>query len=175
MEKDASAMQLNGLLTKLSGLLEQESELYQALLAAIDEEKQAVITSSLAQLSECTKVKENLLLKLRILDEQRSHLLRRLADLLGEPGETLSLKKLSQMVEAPHAARLERCRTRLVSLIANIQAANQRNRDLFSHSLDLVKGSMNLLNNLMASSPVYFRTGDIQQRDQTGKILHGEV
>ena len=79
------------------------------------------------------------------------------------------------MVEAPHAARLERCRTRLVSLIANIQAANQRNRDLFSHSLDLVKGSMNLLNNLMASSPVYFRTGDIQQRDQTGKILHGEV
>ena len=168
-------MQLNGLLTKLSELLEQESELYQALLAAIDEEKRAVIASNLAQLSESTKVKENLLLKLRILDEQRSHLLRKLADLLGEPGETLSLKKLSQMVEAPHAARLERCRTRLVSLIGNIQATNHRNRDLFSHSLDLVKGSMNLLNNLMASSPVYFRTGDIQQRDQTGKILHGEV
>jgi flagellar biosynthesis/type III secretory pathway chaperone len=63
----------------------------------------------------------------------------------------------------------------LVSLIAKIQDANHRNRDLFSHSLELVKGSMNLLNNLMASSPVYFRTGDIQQRDQTGKILHGEV
>ena len=79
------------------------------------------------------------------------------------------------MVEAPFASRLERCRTRLITLIAKIQAANHRNRDLFSHSLELVKGSMNLLNNLMASSPVYYRTGDIQQRGQTGKILHGEV
>ena len=175
MEKDARGMQLNGLLTKLSGLLEQETELYQALLAAIDEEKRAVISSNLTKLNEITKIKENLLLKLRILDEQRSHLLRKLADLLGEPKEALSLKKLSQMVEIPHASRLERCRTKLISLIANIQEANQRNRDLFSHSLELVKGSMNLLNNLMASSPVYFRTGNIQQRDQTGKILHGEV
>ena len=175
MEKDAGAMQLNGLLTKLSGLLEQETELYQALLAAIDEEKRAVISSNLTKLNETTKVKENLLLKLRILDEQRSHLLRKLADLLGESKAALSLKKLSQMVEIPHASRLECCRTKLISLIANIQAANQRNRDLFSHSLELVKGSMNLLNNLMASSPVYFRTGNIQQRDQTGKILHGEV
>ena len=79
------------------------------------------------------------------------------------------------MVETPHASRLERCRIKLIALIANIQEANQRNRDLFSHSLELVKGTMNLLNNLMASSPVYFRTGNIQQRDQTGKILHGEV
>jgi flagellar biosynthesis/type III secretory pathway chaperone len=175
MEKDAGGMQLNGLLTKLSGLLEQETELYQALLAAIDKEKRAVIATDLTKLNETTKVKENLLLKLRILDEQRSHLLRKLADVLHQPMEVLSLKRLSQMVEAPYASRLERCRTRLVSLIAKIQDANHRNRDLFSHSLELVKGSMNLLNNLMASSPVYFRTGDIQQRDQTGKILHGEV
>ena len=168
-------MQLNGLLNELSGLLHQETELYGALLALMDNEKQAVIATNSEKLNESTKVKENLLLKLRILDEQRFHLLRKVADLLGEPGETLNLKKLSQMVQAPHASRLERCRTRLVSLIANIQAANQRNRDLFSHSLELVKGSMNLLNNLMASSPVYYRTGDIQQRDQTGKILHGEV
>ena len=102
-------------------------------------------------------------------------MLRKLADFLGQPEDALSLKKLSQMVEAPHASRLERCRTKLLSLIAKIQAANRQNRALFSHSLELVKGSMNLLNNLMISSPVYFRTGDIQQRHQTGKILHGEV
>jgi flagellar biosynthesis/type III secretory pathway chaperone len=174
-QKDAGGMQLNGLLSKLCGLLEQETDLYRALLAAVDDEKRAVIASNLGQLNETTKIKENLLLKLRILDEQRSHLLRELAEVLGEPRESLSLKKLSQMVETPHALRLEGCRTRLISLIANIQAANHRNRDLFSHSLELVKGSMNLLNNLMASSPVYYRSGDIQQQGQTGKLLHGEV
>lgn len=168
-------MQLNGLLTELSGLLEQETELYQELLAAIDKEKRAVIATDLEKLNETTKVKENLLLKLRILEEQRSHLLRKLADLLGQPEETLSLKNLSRMVEAPHASRLKRCRTKLLSVITKIQAANGQNRALFSHSLELVKSSMNLLNNLMIAGPVYFRTGDIQQRQQTGKILHGEV
>ena len=168
-------MQLNGQLNELSGLLEQETELYQALLAAIDTEKQAVIAADLEKLNETTKAKENLLLKLRILDEQRSHVLRKLAVLLGQPEDALSLKHLSQMVAPAHASRLKRCRTKLLSLIAKIQAANSQNRALFSHSLELVKGSMNLLNNLMISSPVYFRTGDIQQRHQTGKILHGEV
>ena len=168
-------MQLNGLLNELSGLLEQETEFYQALLAAIDNEKQAVIAANLEKLIETTKAKENLLLKLRILDEQRSHLLRKLSDLLGQPEETLSLKNLSQMVAAPYASRLKRCRTKMLSLIGKIQAANSQNRALFSHSLELVKGSMNLLNNLMTSSPVYFRTGDLQRHAQTGKILHGEV
>ena len=168
-------MQLNGLLTELLGLLEQETELYQALLNAIDKEKQAVIDTDLDKLNEATIVKENLLLKLRILDEQRIHLLRKIAIFLGQSEDTLSLKNLSRMVEAPHASRLKRCRKMLLSLIAKIQTANSQNRALFSHSLELVKGSMNLLNNLMISSPVYFRTGDIQQRDQTGKILHSEV
>jgi flagellar biosynthesis/type III secretory pathway chaperone len=175
IEKDAGAMQLNGLLTELSGLLEQETELYQALLAAIETEKRAVIDTNLENLNEITKAKENLLLKLRILDEGRSHLLRKLADILGQPVDTLNLKKLSRMVEAPHASRLKHCREELLSLITKIQAVNNQNRALFSHSLELVKGSMNLLNNLMISSPVYFSTGDIQRRDQTGKILHGEV
>ena len=168
-------MQLNGLLNELAGLLEQETELYQALLEAIGNEKQAVIAANLEKLNETTKAKENLLLKLRILDEQRSHLLRKLADLLGQPADDLTLKNLSQMVAAPHATRLKRCRTKLLSLIGKIQTANSQNRALFSHSIELVKGSMNLLHNLMTSSPVYFRTGDLQQHEQTGKILHGEV
>jgi flagellar biosynthesis/type III secretory pathway chaperone len=168
-------MQLNGLLTELSGLLEQETDLYRALLAAIDKEKRAVIATNLDKLNETTKAKENLLLKLRILDEQRSHLLRKLAGVLGQPESALSLKNLSLMVEPPHASRLKRCRAELLSLIAKVQAANNQNRALFSHSLELVRGSMNLLNNLMTSSPVYFRTGDLQQHHQTGKILHGEV
>ncbi|MBW2411194.1 MAG: flagellar protein FlgN [Deltaproteobacteria bacterium] len=167
-------MQLNGLLNELSGLLHQETELYGALLALMDNEKQAVIATNSEKLNEITKAKENLLLKLRILDEQRSHLLRKLADVLGQPENALSLKNLSNMVEAPHASRLRRSRTKLLSLITEVQAANSQNRALFTHSLELVRGSMNLLNNLMTSNPVYFRTGDLQQHHQTGNILHGE-
>ena len=175
MYKDTQVMQLNVLLNEFFKLLEHETELYLSLLAVIEKEKRAVIASNLAKLNEAVKVKDNLLLKLRIVDEQRNHLLRKLADQLEQPLETLNLMKLSRLVEAPHGSRLERYRSKLLTLIAKIQDANERNRALFSHSLELVKGSINLLNNLMASSPVYFRTGDLQRHDQTGKILYGDV
>ena len=168
-------MQMNDFFNKFCGLLEHETDLYQKLLAVIDKEKQAVVATNLAELNEAAKIKDNLLLKLRILDEQRHHQLRLLADDLKQPVEELNLSKLAGLVEAPHATRLNRLRTALVTLIAKIQEANERNRALFSHSLELVKSSMNLLNNVMTSTPVYFQTGNLRHGDQTGKILHGEV
>jgi flagellar biosynthesis/type III secretory pathway chaperone len=98
-----------------------------------------------------------------------------LADDLKQPLAELNLSKLARLVEAPHATRLNRLRSALVTIIAKIQQANECNRALFSHSLELVKSSMNLLNNVMTSTPVYFPTGNLRHRDQTGKILHGEV
>ena len=168
-------MQFNLLLNKFLGLLEQVSQLFQSLLTVIDKEKKAVIAANLEKLNEAGKVKDNLLLKLRILEEQRIHLLAKLADHLDQPVENLTLTKLSQLVEEPHAIRLRAFRSRLLALVTKIQEANEHSRALFSHSIDLVKGSVNLLNNLMTSSPVYFRSGSIQNRAHTGKILYGEI
>lgn len=168
-------MQLNDILNKFFGLLQHETDLYQELLTLIEKEKQAVVATNLAELNETAKVKDNLLLKIRILDEQREHLLRKLADDLEQPVQALTLAKLSQLVEAPQANRLKRLRSTFLSIIAKIQHANDRNRTLFSHSLELVRSSVNLLNNVMTSSPVYFPSGNIQHRDQTGKILVKEI
>ena len=168
-------MQTNDFLNKFCGLLEHETDLYQELLTIMDKEKQAVVGTNLAGLNEAAKVKDNLFLKLRILDEQRHHQLRLLADDFKQPLEGLNLSKLAALVRAPYAKRLTRIQSALANIIAKIQQANERNRALFSHSLDLVKSSMNLLNNMMASTPVYFSTGNLQPSDQTGKILHGEV
>ncbi len=168
-------MQMNDFFNKFCGLLEHEADLYRELLAIIDKEKQAVVATNLAELNEAAKIKDNLLLKLRILDEQRHHQLRLLADDLKQPVEELNLSKLAGLVEAPHATRLNRLRSALETIIVKIQQANERNRALFSHSLELVKSSMNLLNNVMTSTPVYFPTGNLRHSDQTGKILHGEV
>ena len=168
-------MQTIDFLNKFCGLLEHEADLYRELLAIIDKEKQAVVATNLAELNEAAKVKDNLLLKLRILDEQRHHLLRLLAYKLKQPLAELNLSKLADLVEAPHASRLCRLQSVLVTVIAKIQQANERNRALFSHSLELVKSSMNLLNNVMTATPVYFSTGNLQHCDQAGKILQGEV
>ena len=61
------------------------------------------------------------------------------------------------------------------SLIQTLQEANQQNKDLLSHSLELIRGSYNLLNNAMADNPVYYRRGDVQKYGQTGKLLCSEI
>ena len=168
-------MQEHLVLEKFLGLLEQQSELYQLLLTVIDDEKRAVIAANLDKLNEAGKTKENLLLKLRILEEQRKHMLDQLATHLKQPVEILTLAKLSELVGPPHAHRLAGCRSKLLELIGKIRQANADNQDLFAHSLNLVRASVNLMNSLMSSSPVYYRTGNIHCHDHTGKILYGEI
>jgi flagellar biosynthesis/type III secretory pathway chaperone len=91
--------QMEHLLNKLIGLLEHAAELYQSLLAVVQKEKKAVMGLNLNQLNKACKAKDNLLLKLRILEEQRAQLIGRLAVDLGCSPQELSLNKLSQLVE----------------------------------------------------------------------------
>lgn len=163
------------LLEKLFGLLEHATELYQSLFAVVQKEKDAVVGLNLQQLNEACKAKENLLLKLRILEERREQLMDKLAAVLNCEPRDISLIQLSNLVKEPYAGRLRICSTKLLSLIQELQEANRQNKMLLSHSLELVQGSFNLLNNVMAANPVYYRSGDLHKSKQTGKLLSGDV
>jgi flagellar biosynthesis/type III secretory pathway chaperone len=168
-------MQTTLVMDKLLGLLDRVSEIYQSLLAVMDNEKDAVIATNLKKLNEAAKVKENLLLKLRILEEQRMHLLKKLADQLNHPYQDLTLTNLSQLLKEPHASQLKDRSIRLLTLLKTIQRANECNGSLFVHSLELVRGSLNLLSNFMPAGPIYFQTGTIQNHDRTGRLLCSEI
>ena len=163
------------LLKKLLGLLEHATELYQSLHAVVQQEKDAVVGLNLHQLNQACKAKDNLLLKLRILEEQREQLMDKLASDFDCSPQEISLTRLSQWVEEPYAGMLRECSTDLLSLIQTLQEANQQNKTLLEHSLELIQGSYDLLNNAMASSPVYYPGGDIQNNRQTGKHVCGDV
>ena len=163
------------LLKKLLGLLEHATELYQSLFAVVKQEKDAVVDLNLQQLNRACKAKDNLLLKLRILEEQREQLMDRLAADLDCAPQEISLTQLSQWVEEPYAGMLRERSANLLSLIQALQEANQQNKFLLSHSLELIQGSYNLLSNAMAANPVYYRSGDIQNKEQTGKLWCGNI
>lgn len=166
---------MEDLLKKLFGLLEHTTELYQSLFAVVQKEKDAVVGLNLQQLNEACKAKDNLLLKLRILEEQREQLMDKLAVVLNRGPHEISLTQLSNLVQEPYAGRLRTCSSKLLSLIQELQEANQQNKMLLSHSLELVKGSYDLLNNVMAANPVYYRSGDLHKNRPTGKLLSGDV
>ena len=163
------------LLDKLLGSLEQATELYQSLFRVLQNEKDAVVGLNLQQLNEACKAKDNLLLKLRILEEQREQIMARVAAEFGRSPQRLTITELSLLVDKSYAERLRQCSSDLVALIRALQDTSRQNKFLMSHSMQLIQGSYNLLNNLMAANPVYYSSGNVQNNAQTGKLLNGDI
>ncbi len=166
---------MNKLMENFLGALEVETELYRSLLSVVLREKEALLNSQLEDLNEASKEKENLLLKIRILEEQRMHMSDKLADFFGCPSQDLTLKRLSQLVEEPYSKRLEACRSELLTLIKDMQETNLANKTMIAHSLDLIKGSISLLDGLMASNKIYYPTGRLQNNNYGGKVFAGKI
>ena len=163
------------LMNKLTRLLEGEIELLESLLMTLQDEKGAVLDSNMDTLNRATKEKENLILKIRILEEQRMHVMERIADALQKPVRSLTLAKLSQLVEIGYSERLDRCRSSIRALTQSIDDLNNTNRGLIHHSLDLVRGSLSLFAKITVPHPIYYRTGEIMKKNQTGNVLSGMV
>ena len=163
------------LLDKLLGSLEQATGLYQSLFRVLQNEKDAVVGLNLQQLNEACKAKDNLLLKLRILEEQREQIMDRVTAELGRSTQGLTVTELSLLVDEPYAERLRQRSADLLALIQDLQNATHQNKFLMSHSMQLIQGSYNLLNNLMSANPVYYQSGNVRNNTQTGKLLSGDI
>jgi flagellar biosynthesis/type III secretory pathway chaperone len=174
-EVSLKAVKMDLQLTQLLSLLNQETELYKAMLAVIEKEKDAAIRSALNALNEVIQEKERLIQKLRILEEHRIQVVRQLAEILRHGSQDLSLAMIARRIGEPYAGQLRQYSKNLTTLLDKVQAESRRNKTLFEHSLDLLRGSLGLLRALMASNTVYHRTGDIQNAHRVGQIVHGEI
>jgi len=163
------------LLNKFFGLLEDITVLYRSLLSVFKKEKMAVLDSDLVSLNEAGKEKENIILKIRILEEQRIHMLERIAVFLNSSSQSLTLTKLSRLLAEPYSTRFKECSSDLLALSQTIKKENQSNKTLLMHSLELVRSSFSLLDNLIAPSYVYYRSGRIQENKKCGRVLSGRV
>jgi len=63
----------------------------------------------------------------------------------------------------------------LLTVLNTVKAANHRNKLLFEHSRELLRGSFNILSELTRSDTVYYRSGNIQRTYQTGKCVNGDI
>ena len=168
-------MRMNVILDQLLRVLSNETELYRSMLKVIGKEEDAVIRSALDPLNEAGIEKENILKELRSVEKQRSLLVREVSEALGCPYQDLTLSKISKMVDEPYASRLKKVSSDLSTLLVTLKDANQRNQRLVEHSLELLRGSFNLLSELMASNTVYYRTGSIRGANPTGQWVHSEI
>ena len=168
-------MKMDLLINELLRVIERESEIYRSMLAVIEKERKAAVQSDLNVLNIAAEEKEDILVKLGIVEEQRTRLVKEMAEALGYPPREITLTMISQVVGEPFAGRLRRAGNDLSTVLNSVRDANHSNKQLFEHSIELLKGSFNILSELTRSDTVYYRTGNIQRTYQTGNCVNGEI
>ncbi len=163
------------LLQALLKLLEDEIEILRSLLPVFKKEKEVVLTSDLDELNITLAKKEKLLFNMRSLEKERIRVMNKLAKSLELSSDELTLKKLARSVKKPYSTRLKNSSLQLVKLIKKISHENNTNRGMFDHSLNFIKGALTLLQNIIAPSQIYHRTGKVQAGHRSGKVLSGEI
>ena len=159
------------MLSDLCDLLNREFELCQALLGLLQRERQVVVDCAVEELIQINKEKENLVLKVRILEQSREAILEKLAHRLNLPSEGLTLSVLEERLQEPFAGELRVLRSNLSSILQSIRDVNEGNRVFLQHSVDFVKGSLALIRYLTVSSPMYMASGSVSGSALDGRFV----
>ena len=163
------------LLSELIDMLNDKTNLLSSLHLALIKEKEAIVNSDLDVLSEAGKEKENLLLMIRLLEEQRLKIMNQLSVFYEYSFNDLTLMELCRITDEPFSSRLKNSRLCMLSLIESIGELHKLNKKLLVHSLDFVKGSLNIIDSIMPQTRVYHKTGEIQSRRYSGNVLSDEM
>lgn len=166
---------MNRSLKRLNEILNDEIDLYEELLLVLDDEKKAVIRARFEDVNQVVKKKDILLAKLARMDHRRVEILKNLEPEFSVSQESLTLSGIIVRVDEPHATRLSTCQWKLKNLVKDIQTKSRENRGLFEHSLEIVNSSINVLNHLTASNPVYCQNGRMGNHRSQGHVLANQI
>ena len=162
-------------LEQLISLLTQETEIYRSMLDVVDREKDAAVRSDLDALQQSAFEKENLIAEIHQKETLRRQCVLDLAAGLGLSDQDLTLTQIIHGVDEPFAGALRRVSDNFSQVLKKLQTANERNKLIVEHSLTLLRGSFQLLNELLTPSTVYYRTGNLQSLKSTGKCVCSEI
>jgi flagellar biosynthesis/type III secretory pathway chaperone len=162
-------------LDELTALLGQAITHHRRLLNLLQAEQEAVIAARPETLAAVTEQKAILIQALRDVECRRIKLMGRMASILGQSGQDLSLKRLAAAVEPPAAGQLLAIRRQLARLIDDIRRENRINQALLGDSLRFVRSTLQHMRQLIQPHSVYSQDGQVCGRGTGGKVIQGQI
>lgn len=150
-------------LTAMKGILLEQEKCCKALVGLLQKERTRLVEFDVTAVEELAKEKDTLLLRLRLLEEERQRLASALA---GEwPGAREGEITLRALAERTGDAELAGIRLKLVSLAQSIEDLNAFNRHLIDRSLNSVRTARGFFNAFGGSSPEPVASGTLLSRE----------
>jgi len=138
----------------LIAVLQQECEEYNGLLELSGRKTPIIVAGDLTNLERITDEEQEWVGRIAHLEKKRAEVTADIADVLNKDVKTMKLRDLTRMLSARPAEQkqLADACDALGNVVSQVQAVNERNRELIQHSLELVEFDMNLLQS-MRSAP----------------------
>lgn len=164
------------LIESLISVLEQESNEYEQLLGLSMQKTPVIISGDLESLERITDDEQNVVSKINHLENQRSVVIKDIANVMNKDVKTLKLVNLIKMLESrPEESRkLALVHDRLMNTVQNMQKVNEQNKELIARSLEMVEFDMNLLQAMKTAPETAnynrgaYATGNVMGTDSNG-------
>lgn len=158
----------------LIDVLQKELEVCAELKAAVIIEKKALIHANLDEIHQINAVKENILLKARMIEEARMNIFRKIARMFGLNESGAKLSQLVAYAPGKKSKEIMEIAGNLAEISEEIKALNENNRNLLDVSLTCVEDSLHQIISMMTAQSAYLDTGKVKTGDSNGRFLNAE-
>lgn len=160
--------------TSLVEILRKELAVYQELKSTIVHEKIILQKPALDELNQNNARKENIILKARMLIEARTNILKKIAFKLDINSKSVKLSQIIGYSDNQQRVEIEEIRDALLSISGEIAGLNESNKHILNVSVNNIRSSLDFINSMMSSGPVYQQCGKIKLLDKNGVYLNRE-
>ncbi len=126
----------------ITSILTEQVNSYGILLDLLKDERQSLVNMDADRIEHISKEKDTVVMRLRLLEEERQRLIREFADENGI-GNDITLVELGELTEN---ALIPSLRSQLLSLLQSIEEMNRFNSVLIDRSLHQVRTSSGFFN-----------------------------
>jgi len=155
----------------LISLLQTQQARFDAFLALLTREREAIKFLAPAPLVELSQAKLSLLEDIQRLEEQRGEMLARIGDSWAVPTDSLTLHAIAERVGPRESTMLLRLRDQLQKAVTAIREATGLNEVLLTRSLEFLSEGLGVWRSAPKSSSLYSSHGCLRAGHQQGTLV----
>lgn len=134
------------LIEDLIDTLQKEYEIYQQLVPVVEQKTQVIVKNDLSALQEITAKEQAAIDKIGSLEHKREAVMKDIRTVINRKGD-LNLQTLIKLInkQPKEQATLAQLHDNLKSMMQRLVSANNRNKSLIKHSLEMIEFNMNFI------------------------------
>ncbi len=162
---------MTGLYQTLLSQMGQKIIIYEELIKLLRREWGSISQYSYDDIQEILNKKETLVLKMQVLEENRTEVVNTISEKLGIPSEDLTLNKLIAKIDHPIKKKLMAYRKTLLSQIKTIVELNEFNQELVDASSLSIKKSLSFIHKTQSATEAGYHSGGQMDEHVTGSRM----